>query len=209
MTSPAAADTGAPERCLQGVCQELTRRGFAMDQPRATTSMWVIHGLRRAYSVVDLLTSGAMVWEFIPLAGTVIPGQVAAMVTALLDGTDPARSGQPPAERAGATMREVAGRVLAGRGLAVSQAQAGCADDAWPVSVVTSPAQPTRGHVCIGDEGDLRWECSFAHPAGPAGGLAPATIARIIAAALAGHRSGVHDAAGGNLSRPEDLAPGR
>jgi hypothetical protein len=207
MTSPAAGDTSAAERRLHEVWQELTGCGLVMDQPRAATSMCAVHGLRRAHSAVDLLAGGAMVWEFIPLAGTVIPGQVARMVGALLGGTGPASPGQPPAGHVGAAMREVVGRVLTGRGLAVQQAYAGGAGDVWPVSVVTSPPQPARGHVCIGDEGDLRWECSFTHPGRPADGLAPATIGRIIATALAAHRAGEHDAAGYSLPRLQDLAP--
>lgn len=205
MTSP-AGDTGATGRCLHEVWQELTRRGFAMDEPCAGTSMCFIGGLRRADCAVDLLTSGAMVWEFIPLGGTVIPGQIARMVWALLGGgTGPAGCGQPPAERPGAAVREVAGRVLASRGLRVRQAEAGSEGDVWPVTAVTSPAQPARGHVHIGDEGDLRWECCFACPAGTAGGLAPATIAGLIAAALAGHLDAEHDAAGYSLPRLQDL----
>jgi len=165
---------------------------------------------------MDLLPGGAMVWEFIPLDGTVIPGRVAAMAAVLPGGqpargrTSPARRylpGQPPAGPASVTVREVAGRVLGRCGLAVGQAEAGSAGDGWPVTVAASAAQPTRGHVCIGDEGDVRWECPFAYPGGPAGGLAPATIARIIASALAGHRDADHDAGACSLPGWEDLAP--
>jgi hypothetical protein len=215
MISP-AGDPDAAGRCLHEVWQELTRRGFAMDQPRATTCMCFIHGLRRAQCAMDLLAGGALVWEFIPLGGTVIPGRVAAMAAVLLGG-QPASvprgllrrylPGQPPAGPAGVTVREVAGQVLARRGLAEAQAETGGAGDAWPVTVAASVAQPARGHVCIGDEGDLRWECSFAYPGGPARGLAPATIAQIIAAALAGQRDADHDAAACSLPSWEDLAP--
>jgi hypothetical protein len=86
MTSPAAGDTDAPERCLREVWRELTRRGLVMDRPRAGTCTCCTHGLRRAQRSLDLLAGGAMVWEFIPVGGTVIPGQVARMVWALPGG---------------------------------------------------------------------------------------------------------------------------
>lgn len=187
-----------------------------MDQPRAGTHMCFIHGLRRAQCAMDLLAGGALVWEFIPLGGTVIPGRVAAMAAVLLGGhrarvrrglLGRCLPGQPPAGPVGVSVREVAGEVLAQRGLTVAQADAGGAGDAWPVTLAASVTQPARGHVCIGDEGDVRWECSFAYPGGPAGGLAPATIAQIIADALAGHRDADHDAAACSLPSWQDLTP--
>src|SRR5215469_5628373 len=89
--SPAAADGEYRERCLYEVWDELTARGFVMDQPLADGScQCFITNLRTAQCEMDLLVSGALVWEYIPLAGTGRPEEAACLVLALLSGTSPA-----------------------------------------------------------------------------------------------------------------------
>jgi hypothetical protein len=61
-------------------------------------------------------------------------------------------------------------------------------DEVHVEAMVTSPAEPARGHVRISDEGTIRWECLFASPGSAAGGLAPLDIAQAIATALAEYR---------------------
>lgn len=90
---PADADAGGDylERCLYQVWEELTARGFVMDEPLAGGScQCFITNLRTAQCEMDLLVSGALVWEYMPLAGTGRPDQAACLVLALLSGTSPA-----------------------------------------------------------------------------------------------------------------------
>lgn len=59
-------------------------------------------------------------------------------------------------------------------------------DEVCTEAMVTSPAEPARGHVRISDEGAIRWECLFTSPGSAVGGLPPLGIAQAIATALAG-----------------------
>jgi hypothetical protein len=61
-------------------------------------------------------------------------------------------------------------------------------DEVRTEATVTNPAEPARGHARISDEGTIQWECLFASPGSPVGGLAPLDIARAIATALAEYR---------------------
>jgi hypothetical protein len=193
--SPADADGDYPQRCLYEVWEELTARGFVMDEPLADGScQCFITNLRTAQCEMDLLVSGALVWEYMPLAGTPRPDQAACLVLALLSGTSPASRSLLPASCRGLAPGEAAGRALAACGMAVRLVDVGYDHDEVSTEVeVANPSEPGRGHVRISDHGNIRWECLFAPPAGPAGGLAPLDVAQAIATALAGHRAARQD----------------
>src|SRR5260370_26695423 len=93
-SEPAEADGDYPERCLHEVWEELTARGFVIDEPVAGgTCQCLFKNLRSAQCEIDLLVTGALVWVYMPLAGT-SPDQAARLILALLSGTSP--PGLPP-----------------------------------------------------------------------------------------------------------------
>ena len=71
--TPAGADYA--QLCLYRVWQELTVRGFAVDEPvRHGTCQCFFGGLRGAWCEMDLLRCGALVWESIPIPpGSITP----------------------------------------------------------------------------------------------------------------------------------------
>jgi hypothetical protein len=173
---PVEADADYPERCLHGVWEELTALGFVIDEPVAGDAcQCFFKNLRSAQCEMDLLVTRALVWEYIPLAGT-SPGQAARLVLALLSGITPPARSLPPARYPGLALKDVVGRVLAACGMAVRLADVYYDyDDACTEAVVTNPAEPARGHVRVSDEGNIRWECSSPAPADPSAGLPPST----------------------------------
>jgi hypothetical protein len=176
-----------PERWLHEVWVQLTTRGFIIDEPVTHgTCQCFFKNLRSAQCEMDLLVTGALVWEYKPLNGT-SPDQAARLVLALLHGTSPAGCGLPPARYPGLALKEAAGRMLATCGMAVRLVDVRY-DEVHVEAMVTSPAEPARGHVRISDEGTIRWECLSASPGSAAGGLAPLDIAQAIATALAEYR---------------------
>lgn len=185
---PAGVRADYPERCLHEVWAQLTARGFIIGEPVTHgTCQCYFRNLRSAQCEMDLMNTGALVWEYLPL-GAASPGQAARLVLALLSGTSPA-GGLPPARDPGLALKAAAGRTLAACGMAVRLADVRYVDDdVRAEAIVTSPAEPGRGHIRISDEGAIRWECLFARPGSAAGGLAPLDIARAIATALAGYR---------------------
>ncbi len=195
--SPADPGGDYLERCLHQVREELTARGFVMDEPLAGgTCQCFITNLRAAQCEIDLLFSGALVWEYMPLGGTGRPDQAACLVLALLSGTSPASRSLLPAPCPGLPLDEAAGQALVACGMAVRLVDVRYDHNDVRAEVeVTNPAEPGRGHVRISDHGTIRWECLFTRPGGVAGGLAPVDVAQAIAPALAGHRAAEQDRA--------------
>jgi hypothetical protein len=184
-SEPAGARAEYPERWLHEAWVQLTARGFIIDEPTHRTCQCFFGSLRSAQCEMDLLVTGALVWEYLPLGGT-SPDQAARLALALLGGIGPARCGLPPARYPGLALKEAAGRILASCGMAVRLVDVRY-DDVRAEAMVTNPGEPARGHVRISDEGTIRWECLFASPSSPVG-LAPLDIARAIATALAEYR---------------------
>jgi hypothetical protein len=175
----------APGRWLHEVWEQLTARGFVIDEP-ADPVTWhrFFRNLRGAQCEMDLMVTGALVWEYLP-QGATSPRQAARLVLALLRGTGPSGFGLPPGRYPGLPLAGAAGRMLAACGMTVALADVRYGDDVCAEVMVTSPAEPARGHVRISDEGTVRWECWA--PGSVGGGLAAPGIARAIATALAGH----------------------
>ena len=186
-SEPAVAKADYPERRLHEVWVQLTARGFIIDEPVTHgTCQCFFRNLRSAQCEMDLLVTGALVWEYMPLGGT-SPDQAARLVLALLSGTSPAGRGLPPARYPGLGLREAAGRMLAACGMAVRLVDVRY-DDVRAEAMVINPGEPARGHVRISDEGTIRWECLFASPGSTVGGLAPRDIAQAVATTLAEYR---------------------
>lgn len=193
---PGGAAAGTPGGWLLEVWEQLTARGFIIDEPAAQGScQCYIRNLLSAQCEMDLLVTGALVWEYLPLSGT-SPEQAARLALALLRSTSPAGRGLPPARYPGPAFKDAAGQMLAACGMAVGLVDIRY-DEVCTEAIVTNPAEPARGHVRISDGGTIRWECSPARPGSAAGGLAPPGIAQAIATALAGYRiAGQSEAAG-------------
>lgn len=191
----AAGGPGGPagdeaERCLHAVAHELAACGFAVSGlVWGNTCQCEITGTGGAHCEMDLMGTGALVWEYIPRAGALTPGEAVRLVLALLGGTSPASGGVPAARYPGGAFKGAVGRALAACGMAVRLLVFHRDDINYEIYAdveVTNPAQPARGNVRVSDEGEIRWECAFATPAG---GLAPRDIAQTIATALAGYRT--------------------
>jgi hypothetical protein len=183
----ADGDPGYPEWCLRQVRVELRARGFAVTEPEPPGSCQCFIDLHGGQCELDLLATGALVWEYLPRQAAALgPGEAARMVTALLGCTGPARSALRAARDPGLALAAAAGRILAASGLDVRAADASDGG-ACTAAVATSPAEPGRGFASIGDDGTIRWECRFASRTSPARGLPPGDVARAITAALAGH----------------------
>ena len=168
-SEPAVAKADYPERRLHEVWVQLTARGFIIDEPVTHgTCQCFFRNLRSAQCEMDLMVTGALVWEYMPLGGT-SPDQAARLVLALLSGTSPAGRGLPPARYPGLALKEAAGRMLAACGMAVRLVDVRY-DEVRAEAMVINPGEPARGHVRISDEGTIRWECLFASPGSAVGG---------------------------------------
>jgi hypothetical protein len=194
----ATAASAAPvrhqaERCLHAVAGELTACGFVVTGlAGGDTCQCEITGIAGAYCEMDLMGTGALVWEYIPRAGALTPGEAVRLVLALLGATGPASGGMPAARYPGVAFKGAVGRALAACGMAARLVVVHLDHRNYEIDAdveVTNPAQPARGNVRVSDEGEIRWECAFATPADRAAGLAPRDIAQTIATALAGHRT--------------------
>ncbi len=195
------ATTEYPERCLHEVWHELTARGFVIDEPGLPCQCF-IHNLRDAQCEMDLLVTGALVWVYVPLAGT-CPEQTARLVLALLSDV-PASGSPPPARYSGLPLMDAAGQMLADAGMTARPAEIRYdVDEVHTEVVVTNPAGQARGQVRISETGSIHWECFFASPGNPADGLPPRDVAQAITAALAEYRTGGQ---GGGDSGPDGAA---
>jgi hypothetical protein len=182
------ATTEYPERCLHEVWEELTARGFVVDEPGISSCQCFIHNLRDAQCEMDLLVTGALVWVYTPLAGT-CPEQTVRLVLPLL-GHGPASDRLPPARR-GLPLMEAAGQMLTDAGMTAQPAEI-CydVDEVHTEVVVTNPADQARGQVRISETGSIYWECFFTSPGSSAAGLPPRDVAQAITAALVEYRAG-------------------
>lgn len=192
-----------PERCLHELWEELTARGFVIDEPGISSCQCFTHNLRDAQCEMDLLVTGALVWVYMPLAGT-CPEQTARLVLPLLS-RGPASDRLPPVRHPGLPLMEAAGQILTDAGMNARPADIRYdVDEVHTEVVVTNPADQARGQVRISEIGSIHWECFFASPGSSAGGLPPSGVAQAMAAALAEYRTGGQGDAGD--SRPGGAA---
>jgi len=185
------ADADHAGRCLHQVWEELTGRGYAADEPTAFCCMSYVHGLHGMQAMMDPAITGALVAEFIPLppAGAG-PEPAARLVLALLGGEPVGSLSSCPAAEPGMAVNEAAGRMLAAAGLAARAGQFCYSPrEVCTEVMVISPAALARGDARISDTGTVLWECRFAAPDRPGGGLTPAQAARAVAAALEDYRA--------------------
>jgi hypothetical protein len=124
-----------------------------------------------------------MRWEYRPASGRdTDPAAMAQVVLHALvadETTQPAASIGPDL-----TLKGVVGQVLDAGGLDVRllvYEDLICYDVTAEV-MVTNPARPDRGHVRLGDDGAITWECSRPTVNGTAGATAAAVIDVIIRA---------------------------
>jgi hypothetical protein len=187
---PAGPAGDEAERCLHAVAGELTACGFVVTGPVwGDTCQSEITGIGGGHCEMDLMGTGALVWEYIPLPGALTPDEAVRLVLALLGRTGPACRGVPAPRHPGVAFKGAVGRALAACGMAVRLVVVHLDHRNYEIFAdveVTNPAQPARGRARVSDEGEIRWECSFATPASPAAGLAPRDIAQTIATALGG-----------------------
>lgn len=203
MNTADPADSGAavvstPGRWLHEVWEQLTERGFLIDEPDPVTCHCFFRNLRGAQCEMDLLVTGALVWEYLPQSA-ISPHQAALLALALLRGAGPPGHGLPPGGDPGLAFTGTVTRMLAACGMTAGLVDVRYDGVVRAEAMVTSRAEPARGHVRISDEGTLRWECCLPGSAG--GGLAPPRIAHAIATALARHKI-----TGPSGTRPADLA---
>jgi hypothetical protein len=190
---PAGPAGDEAEGCLHAVAGELTARGFVVSGlVRGNACQCEITGIGGAQCEMDLMGTGALVWEYIPLPGALTPEEAVRMVLALHGVISLPSGGVPAARYPGVALKGAVGRALAACGMAVRLVVVHRDDVNYEIYAdveVTSPAEPSRGNVRVSDEGEIRWECSFATLASPAGGLVPRDIAQTIATALADYRT--------------------
>ena len=106
------------ELCLYQVWQELTVRGFAVDEPVTHgTCQCFFGGLRGAQAEMDLLTSGALVWEYLPIPQGGITAQQAARLVLALLAPGPVPATLPPAPDPDLPLKDAAAQMLAARGM--------------------------------------------------------------------------------------------
>jgi hypothetical protein len=188
-TPPALAGEHATDGLVQ-VWKELTARGFAINEP--VPGEWEqchIH-LTGAHAEIDVLDSGELLFEFMPLPrGSVPVDATARMVLELLAAPVPAHL--PTRYLAGYHHMKAAGWLLREAGMCLRLVTEHPLDyaEAFSYLEVTGPAHRERGHARVTDEGgNVLWLCHFARPGSPLPGLAPADMAATIAAAAAPHR---------------------
>ena len=160
-------------------------------------------GLRGAQAEMDLLTSGALVWEYVAIPeGDITAQQAARLVLALL-APGPVPATLPPAPDPDLPLKDAAAQMLAARGMMARPAairypypDPGRAHEVHAEVVVRNLARRARGYARITGEGTIRWQCQLAAPGRPARGLAPPEIAQAIAAALDEYRTTGNDGIG-------------
>ncbi len=186
---PAAPAPDEAELCLHAVANELARRGFPVTGlVWGDTCQCEITGAAGGRCEMDLMGAGTLVWEYIPTAGALTPGEAARLALVLLGAAHPGQE-VAPVWYPGMALTGAAGRTLAACGMSV-RLMVTRDDINYEIDAdveVTNPAQPARGNVRISDKGEVRWECAFATPTAPTAGLAPRDIAHAIATALSGH----------------------
>lgn len=182
---PPGEDPGDVGR-LDELRAELAGRGIVIEDPAEGTPV-SFPDRAGIWCEIDLRSTGALAWTYLPLERNLNPGEAVAMTLALLGGGDRASSlAATPAPDPGLPMKDAAGRVLAARGMAAEPAVIDHGDgERTPALLVASPAGQARGRVQISGEREFLWECRFADPGCPAPGLSPSGIADAIAAALA------------------------
>ncbi len=140
-------------------------------------------GLRGAQAEMDLLTSGALVWEYLPIPQDSITSQQAVrLVLALLAllAPGPVPASLPPAPDPDLLLKDAAGQMLAARGMMARPAAIrypfnapGQVHEVHAEVVVRNLARRDRRYTRITGEGTIGWQCQFAAPGRPARGLAP------------------------------------
>jgi len=187
---PAGGD--AAGAALRTVADRLTAHGFDILVPAEQEPCQLfLTNVRGALCQLDFTSSRKMVWVHQPFYGaSVSPEGIAGMVMALLGITRTTGHGLPTKLCPGLGLKGVVGQVLTACGLHV-RLEVTYRDDMnyeiYAAVEVTNPAEPARGHVQVGDDAAIRWECGVGDPTTGTSGLPPADVAQVIAQALEGH----------------------
>jgi hypothetical protein len=188
-TLPGVADEHAMDGLVQ-VWQELTARGYTVNEPVPGQWGHCHIQLAGAHAEINVTGSGELLLEFMPLPrGSVPVDATARIVLDLL--AAPIPSHLPTRYLAGFHHMKAAGWLLRQAGLYLRLVTEHPLDytEAFSYLEVTSPAHRERGHARVTDEGGtVLWLCHFARAGSPVPGLDPAGMATAIAAVLAPHR---------------------
>jgi hypothetical protein len=175
-------DTGR----LHQLRMELARWGIVIEDPAEGAPVSVLH-LAGAGCEIDPRGAGGLALTYLPLGRDLRPHEAVWLALAVLDGNGPPGPGAAVVPERGLPLEDAAGRVLAARGMAAENGEAGPGDgEVTAALLVSNPADRARGRVTVSGRRGFLWECRFAGPGSPVPGLPPFGIARAIAAALAG-----------------------
>jgi hypothetical protein len=174
-------------KVLEVIADGLTAHGFDVRTPTIWEQWSLMHliNVRGALCEVTLAGDDTITWEYRPFHGTnPTPDQLTNMAMVILGSVRPNDQDRSTKPCPGLTLKGIVGRALAERGLSVRLKtiyEDHIGYEIYAVIDATNPAQPTRGHVQVGDDSSLHWEVLTS-----TNGLAPGDIAQIIASALSG-----------------------
>ncbi len=176
-------------QAIEVVADRLTDHGYDIRSPTwEERSVIKITNARAALSELSISDSGAVEWEYRPIAGSQAdPSLLSAIMACLLSVQRPAAAELQLRAHPPMSLKGVVGRALSDVGLLVGLAVLGGDDyllDAYSEIAVTNPARQDRGAAYLADEGAIWWHCRISDSMPGRAGLTLADISQTIAHAL-------------------------